>query len=71
MYDYFPRASAISGSPWIERPEVPVAPKNWARRILITAAVIAAAMALATPASADGTSPGNGQVSVNGFTWSN
>jgi hypothetical protein len=71
MYDCFRRASAISGSPWIEQPEVPVTPKNWARRILITAAILAAGITLATPASADGTLPGDGQVSVNGFTWSN
>ncbi|MDF2713061.1 MAG: hypothetical protein K0R62_8713 [Nonomuraea muscovyensis] len=48
-----------------------MASRNWATKILITAAVVAAGIALASPAHAVDEPPTGGQVSTNGYTWSN
>ncbi len=48
-----------------------MASKIRARKMLITAAVIAAGLAFASPAHAEDGTPGGGQVTTNGYTWSN
>ncbi|MGN9837539.1 hypothetical protein ACTMTI_05390 [Nonomuraea sp. H19] len=48
-----------------------MASKIRAQKMLITAAIIAAGIAFASPAHAVVETPGGGQATTNGYTWSN